>query len=63
METHMEPDACRLVKPDESMLKEIESYRAEFLAAGDSLDGTGAAAAHGECGGVVAVQQRRGRPR
>jgi len=41
METHVETDVCRLVKPDESMQKEIESYRAEFLAAGDSMDGTG----------------------
>lgn len=41
METHLESDVCRLVKPDESMLDEIESYRAEFLAAGDSMDGTG----------------------
>ena len=32
---------CRLVKPDETMLDEIAAYRAAFLAAGDSMDGTG----------------------
>ena len=32
---------CILVKPDETMLEEIISYRAAFLAAGDSMDGTG----------------------
>ncbi len=30
-----------LVKPDETMAEEIAAYRAEFLAAGDSMDGTG----------------------
>ena len=34
-------DNCILVKPDETMLDEIASYRAAFLAAGDSMDGTG----------------------
>ena len=34
-------DQCILVKPDEKMLQEIVSYRAAFLAAGDSMDGTG----------------------
>jgi predicted acetyltransferase len=30
-----------LIKPDESMLEEVEAYREEFLAAGSSMDGTG----------------------
>ena len=34
-------DTCKLVKPDETMLDEIASYRAAFLAAGSSMDGTG----------------------
>lgn len=34
-------DNCILVKPDETMLDEIAFYRAAFLAAGDSMDGTG----------------------
>ena len=34
-------DRCILVKPDETMLDQIASYRAAFLAAGDSMDGTG----------------------
>jgi len=34
-------DNCILIKPDETMLTEIASYRAAFLAAGDSMDGTG----------------------
>ena len=34
-------DACVLIKPDESLAGEIESYRAAFLLAGDSMDGTG----------------------
>ena len=34
-------DNCILIKPDETMLQEIVSYRAAFLAAGDSMDGTG----------------------
>lgn len=34
-------DKCILVKPDETMLDEIVRYRAAFLAAGDSMDGTG----------------------
>ena len=36
-----ENDNCILVKPDETMLDEIASYRAAFLAAGSSMDGTG----------------------
>jgi len=36
-----EADTCKLLKPDETMLDEIASYRAAFLAAGDSMDGTG----------------------
>ena len=36
-----ENDNCILVKPDETMLVEIVSYREAFLAAGDSMDGTG----------------------
>jgi Predicted acetyltransferase len=36
-----ENDNCILVKPDETMLDEIVCYRAAFLAAGDSMDGTG----------------------
>ena len=36
-----ENDNCILVKPDETMLAEIVSYREAFLAAGDSMDGTG----------------------
>lgn len=32
---------CILVKPDETMLDQIASYRSAFLAAGDSMDGTG----------------------
>ena len=36
-----ENDNCILIKPDETMLEEIASYRAAFLAAGDSMDGTG----------------------
>lgn len=34
-------DTLILVKPDLTMLEEIASYRAEFLAAGSSMDGTG----------------------
>lgn len=34
-------DACLLVKPDPSMEAEILAYRAEMLAAGSSMDGTG----------------------
>jgi len=34
-------DNCILVKPDETMIDQIASYRAAFLAAGDSMDGTG----------------------
>ena len=34
-------DPCRLVKPDLSYEKEVASYRAELLAAGGSMDGTG----------------------
>ncbi len=34
-------ESCILVKPDETMLEQIASYRSAFLAAGDSLDGTG----------------------
>ena len=34
-------DTCTLVKPDETMLNEIAAYRAAFLAAGSSMDGTG----------------------
>jgi predicted acetyltransferase len=34
-------DECMLVKPDESMLGEVQAYRDEFLAAGSSMDGTG----------------------
>lgn len=37
-------DACMLVKPDESMLGEVQAYRDEFLAAGNSMDGAGALA-------------------
>ena len=36
-----ENDNCILVMPDETMLTEITSYRESFLAAGDSMDGTG----------------------
>lgn len=36
-----EADNCILIKPDETMLDEIASYRAAFLAADDSMDGTG----------------------
>ena len=36
-----ENDNCILVKPDETMIGEIASYRAAFLAAGSSMDGTG----------------------
>lgn len=36
-----ENENCILVKPDETMLTEIVSYREVFLAAGDSMDGTG----------------------
>ena len=36
MNDRLEQDACRLIKPDETMIREIESYRAEFLAAGGS---------------------------
>ena len=36
-----ENDNCILVKPDETMLAEIVSYREAFLAAGESMDGTG----------------------
>lgn len=32
---------CALIKPDASLSEEIESYREEFLASGDSMDGTG----------------------
>ena len=34
-------DHCILVKPSETMMIEIASYRAAFLAAGESMDGTG----------------------
>ena len=34
-------DHCILVKPDETLLQEIASYREAFLASGDSMDGTG----------------------
>ena len=34
-------DACVLMKPDATMLSEIIQYRDAFLAAGDSMDGTG----------------------
>ena len=34
-------DTCTLVKPDVTMLNEIAAYRAAFLAAGSSMDGTG----------------------
>ena len=34
-------DECVLIKPDESLAGEIESYRAAFLACGSSMDGTG----------------------
>ena len=34
-------DNCLLVKPDETMLNEIAAYRAAFLAAGSSMDGSG----------------------
>ena len=34
-------DAICLRKPDETMLEQILTYRAAFLAAGDSMDGTG----------------------
>ena len=34
-------DRCILVKPDETMLDEIAAYRAAFLTAGSSMDGTG----------------------
>jgi predicted acetyltransferase len=34
-------DRCLLVKPDVSMIEQIAGYRAAFLAAGDSMDGTG----------------------
>ena len=34
-------DQCILVKPDETMLEQIAAYRAAFLAAGDSMDGSG----------------------
>lgn len=34
-------DNCILIKPDETMLDEIASYRAAFLDAGDSMDGSG----------------------
>ena len=36
-----ENDNCILVKPDETMLAEIVSYREAFLSAGDSMDRTG----------------------
>lgn len=36
-----ENDNCILIKPDETMLAEIVSYREAFLSAGDSMDGTG----------------------
>ena len=36
-----ENDNCILVKPDETMIGEIVSYRAAFLLAGSSMDGTG----------------------
>ena len=36
-----ENENCILVKPDETMLAEIVSYREAFLSAGDSMDGTG----------------------
>ena len=34
-------DICHLIKPDETMLEQISAYRAAFIAAGDSMDGTG----------------------
>ena len=34
-------DECVLIKPDESLAGEIESYRVAFLACGSSMDGTG----------------------
>lgn len=34
-------DRCLLVKPDVSLIEQIAGYRAAFLAAGDSMDGTG----------------------
>ena len=41
MEEQQKTDECAVIKPDASLSAEIESYRAEFLAAGDSMDGTG----------------------
>lgn len=35
-------DEVRLIQPDETMLEEIAAYRADFVAAGSSMDGTGA---------------------
>jgi len=34
-------DRCLLIKPDVSLIEQIAGYRAAFLAAGDSMDGTG----------------------
>lgn len=34
-------DHCVLVKPDETMREQIVAYRAAFLKAGDSMDGSG----------------------
>jgi len=36
-----EIDKLYLRKPDETMLEQISAYRSAFLAAGDSMDGTG----------------------
>ncbi len=36
-----EQDICRLVKPDISHVEQITAYRAAFLSAGSSMDGTG----------------------
>jgi len=41
MEQAFSQDDCVLIKPDESLAGEIESYRASFLACGSSMDGTG----------------------
>ena len=36
-----ERDTCRLIKPNASLVSEIAAYRAAFLSAGSSMDGTG----------------------
>ena len=41
MEERLVSDDCLLIKPDSLLSGEIESYRAEFLSSGDSMDGTG----------------------